>query len=97
MKRFSVLAIYKKETNGTFKIVNCTFRENKNGCIFNFNSCFRKQYKDFQTLYNAILETVKNNNGYVKNWNNYGTTFYDIMFVNIDCPETTEHYSYKIY
>lgn len=49
----------------------------------------------FQTMYKLILNTLKNNNFYCGSFDAFGRRWYDIQFINLECPVIIETFGYE--
>lgn len=53
------------------------------------------KYPDFQALYTAVLNLLKNNGFYVDSYTEFGCRWYNIQFLNLENPVKLEKYGYK--
>lgn len=51
-------------------------------------------FHDFKGMYRAVLHTLKNNNMYVGKFTDFGTTFYEIQWLNSDIKGSVERRAY---
>ena len=52
-------------------------------------------FHDFKGMYRAVLNTLKNNNMYVGKFTDFGTTFYEIQWMDSDINGSVERYAYE--
>ena len=93
MKNVKAVALFKKTDFPRVELINFTVNTTE-GNIINYPALYGPYY-DFNELYKALLETLKNNNRYVKSWKEFNTTCHDIMFIDVNNPGTTNHYYYN--
>ena len=55
-----------------------------------------KPYKntDFDSMYNTVLQVLKQNRFYVSKDRMFGADWYDIMWIDLDNPTRTNKYGY---
>ena len=87
MKKVSAIVVYSEKVT-YFQVYNLTVKTKDSERItlisYPCNSDLPYKYAYFQDMYQSILNILKNNNFYVKQWKDYGCLWYDIDFVNVD-------------
>ena len=53
------------------------------------------KYIHFQDMYKSLLTILKQNGFYVTHWQDFGTDFYSINFIDIVNPDTPQVFAYK--
>ena len=93
MKKCTAVAIFKKETFPRVELINFTINTT-DGNIIQYPALYGPYY-DFTELYRALLKTLKTNNFYVNKYNDFNSNCFDIMFIDLNNPGTTNHYYYN--
>ena len=90
MKKCTCTVIY-RYVKKHYEILNITVKhKNENIPLYAAN----EQYRFFDEMYSAVLEILKANNFCVHTWEMFGSTWYDIDFIDVDNFEICR-YSYK--
>jgi hypothetical protein len=94
MKKVTAICIYRDN-----KIYNLTACHNGNHIVLVDYKLFDKYqpYKhiDFNFLYADVLTILKTNGFYCGKVHDFGVDWYDIVFINLDEPTTTNKLSYR--
>ena len=88
MKKVNCTVLF-KETKSGYEIKRIIIKTKLNniGVLLDDKITFKR----FGDAYNAILSTLKANNFYVKKWQIFNATFYDIDFINLDSLEVNRY------
>lgn len=96
MKKASAICIYDPGTN---QIYNLTINHNMN-CIplIQYKASEKinpYKYNNFNEVYETVLTIARNNGYYYSNYNEFGLTWYDIQWIDINNPTSINKYGYR--
>lgn len=100
MRKAIVTVIYDAKTNYLFNITVNPLRGGKI-TLLNAkmtNNKLEPAYKDatFKSAYHSALNIIKNNGFYCNSWRDFGATFYEINWIDINNPTEVHYYSIPI-
>jgi hypothetical protein len=82
MKKVNCIVFYRR-IEDQYNLIKVAVKH-KHSNIELFNREWTPKFKYFNNLYRHILLTLKNNNFYVHQWEEFGAKWYDIDFINLD-------------
>lgn len=94
MKKVNCIVMYRRVENG-YKLESITAKHKISIIpLYNSDKMGDRVYNSFAALYDTVLNYLKANNMYVAKWIDFGATWYDVVYINLDTCQV-EQYSYK--
>lgn len=94
MKKVNCIVMYRRVENG-YKLESITVKHKTTIIpLYSSDKMGDRVYNSFAAVYDTVLRWLKANSMYVAKWDDFGATWYDVDFVNLDTYQV-EHYGYN--
>lgn len=94
MKKINCIVMYRRVEN-EYKLESITAKHNISIIpLYNSDKMGDRVYNSFAALYDTVLSYLRCNNMYVAKWTDFGTTWYDVDYINLDTCQL-DHYAYN--